>query len=338
MIVRHSMTVKRSMTTNHGMTAIRGLFGIAAALAAFLLFGATAEAAAPQQKTQAPGYYRMMLGDIEVTALSDGTFPMDAAKMLTHITPKQLDAALAQSFLKDPFDLSVNGFLINTGSKLVLIDTGSGVAFGPSVGKLIANLKASGYQPEQVDEIYITHMHGDHVGGLLKDGKIAYPNAIVRASQAEADHWLSKAHMDAAPADRKEGFQTAMNMLNPYVAAGKFKPFAGDGELVPGIRAVVSAGHTPGHTDYKIESKGETLLLWGDLMHVAAAQFPDPSVTIPFDSDSTMAAAQRKTVFADAAAHGYWVGGAHLPFPGIGHLRAEGTGYVYVPANYSVPH
>jgi glyoxylase-like metal-dependent hydrolase (beta-lactamase superfamily II) len=326
------------MTVKHRMTVNRGLFGVAAALAAFLLLGAKAEAGAPQQKTQAPGYYRMMLGDFEVTALSDGIFPMEVGKLLTNITPTQLDAALAKSFLKDPVDASVNGFLINTGSKLVLIDTGSGVAFGPSVGKLISNLKASGYQPEQVDEIYITHMHGDHIGGLLADGKIAYPNAVVRASQAEADYWLSKAQMDAAPADRKDGFQTAMKMLNPYVSAGKFKPFAGDGELVPGIRAVASAGHTPGHTVYKIESKGDTLVLWGDLMHAAATQFPDPSVTIRFDSDSTMAVAQRKKVFADAAAHGYWVGGAHLPFPGIGHLRTEGTGYVYVPANYSVPH
>jgi glyoxylase-like metal-dependent hydrolase (beta-lactamase superfamily II) len=320
------------------MTLHEKVRGAAAALAAILLFGATAEAAAPQLKTQAPGWYRMMIGDIEVTALSDGIFPMEVGKLLTNITPKELDAALAKSFLKDPVDASVNGFLINTGAKLVLIDTGAGVLFGPSVGKLISNLKAAGYKPDQVDEIYITHMHGDHIGGLLADGKIAYPNALVRASQAEADYWLSKANMDAAPADHKDGFQTAMSTLNAYVAAGKFKPFASDGELVPGIRAVVTPGHTPGHAVYKIESKGETLVLWGDLMHVAAAQFPDPSVTIHFDSDSTKAAAQRKRIFADAAKHGYWVGGAHLPFPGIGHLRSAGTGYTYVPAHYTVPH
>jgi glyoxylase-like metal-dependent hydrolase (beta-lactamase superfamily II) len=308
------------------------------ALALTLLFGAAAQAGAPQQKTQAPGYYRLMLGDIEVTALSDGTFSMDTGKMLTGITPAQLDAALARSFLKDPVETSVNAFLINTGSKLVLIDTGSGTLFGPTVGKLPASLAASGYQPEQVDEIYITHMHGDHVGGLIKDGKRAFPNAIVRAAQQEADFWLSKAHMDAAPADRKDGYQSAMNMLNPYVSAGKFKPFSGDMELVPGIRAVASPGHTAGHTVYVVESKGQKLVLWGDLMHVAAAQFPNPAVTIRFDTDSAMATTQRKKVFADAAEHGDWVAGAHLPFPGMGHLSAAGSGYAYMPANYSALH
>jgi glyoxylase-like metal-dependent hydrolase (beta-lactamase superfamily II) len=126
-----------------------------------------------------------------------------------------------------------------------------------------------------------------------------------------------------------------MTSMNPYVSAGKFKPFDGDTELVPGIRAVATPGHTAGHTVYMVASKGETMVLWGDLMHVAAAQFPDPAVTIAFDTDSAMAAAQRKKVFADAAAHAYWVAGAHLSFPGIGHLRAAGTGYSYVPANYS---
>lgn len=314
------------------------LRGIGAVLAMILLLSAAAQAGAPQQKTQAPGYYRMMLGDFEITALSDGIFPMKVGELLSNITPAKLDAALSRAYLKDPIDESVNAFLINTGSKLVLIDTGAGTNFGPSVGKLSSSLKASGYQPEQVDEIYITHMHGDHVGGLVADGKRAFPNAIVRAAQSESEYWLNKAHMDAAPKDRKDGFQSAMNALDPYVSAGKFQPFRGNVELVPGIRAMAAFGHTPGHTVYVVESKGQKLVLWGDLMHVAAVQFPDPAVTIRFDTDSAAAVKARKEIFADVAAHDYWVAAAHLSFPGIGHLRAEpGSGYTFVPVNYGVP-
>ena len=292
-------------------------------------------AAAPQVKTQAPGYYRVMLGDFEVTALSDGTVPLPMDKLLTNTRPGQVDKALKRDFLKVPLDTSVNGYLVNTGSKLVLIDTGAANLFGPTLGNLIANLKAAGYQPEQVDEIYITHMHADHVGGLMAGDKLAFPNATVRADQHDADFWLSKANLDKAPADAKGFFQGAMASLNPYVAAGKFKPFDGDTELVPGIKAVAARGHTPGHSTYLVESQGQKLALWGDLMHVAAVQFAQPSVTIQFDTDSQAAAAQRKRAYAAAVKQGYLVGSAHLSFPGLGHLRRDGTGYAWVPVNYN---
>ena len=306
-----------------------------AATLAGMLAVAAAHAAAPMAKTQAPGYYRMMLGDFEVTALSDGTLGLPVTKLLTNTTPEKVKKALARADLTDPLETSVNAYLINTGDKLVLVDTGAGVLFGPTLGTLLANLKASGYQPEQVDEIYITHMHGDHVGGLMSGDKLAFPNAVVRADKHDADYWLSKANMDAAPKDAKDFFLGAMNSINPYAAAGKFKPFDGNTDLVPGVRAIASRGHTPGHTTYVVESKGNKLVLWGDLMHVAAVQFPNPAVTIQFDTDSKSAAKERAKAFADAAKHGYWVGAAHLPFPGVGHLRSEGSGYAWLPANYT---
>ncbi len=306
---------------------------LAAACAAFTT-GSTF-AAAPQVKTQAPGYYRVMLGDFEITALSDGTVQLPVDKLLTNTRPGQVDKALKQSFLKAPLDTSVNGYLVNTGSKLVLIDTGAASLFGPTLGNLIANLKAAGYQPEQVDEIYITHMHADHVGGLMAGDKLAFPNATVRADQHDADFWLSKENLDKAPADAKGFFQGAMASLNPYVAAGKFKPFDGNTDLVPGIKAMAARGHTPGHSTYLVESQGQKLVLWGDLMHVAAVQFAQPSVTIQFDTDSKAAAAQRKLAYADAAKQGYLVGSAHLSFPGLGHLRRDGAGYAWVPVNYN---
>jgi glyoxylase-like metal-dependent hydrolase (beta-lactamase superfamily II) len=305
-----------------------------AALVGSLVLATAAQAGAPQVKTQAPGYYRMMLGDIEVTALLDGTLDLQPKQLLTNTTQQDVGKLLDKSFQKDTVQTSVNGYLINTGSKLVLVDTGAAGLFGPTAGNLLANLKASGYQPEQVDEVYITHMHPDHVGGLLADGKPAFPNAIVRADQHDADFWLNQATMEKAPKEVQGFFQGAMASLNPYVAAGKFKPFDGEAELVPGVRSFAARGHTPGHSIYAVESKGQKLVLWGDLMHVAAVQFPQPQVTISFDTDSKSAAIQRKKAYAEAAKEGYLVAAAHLPFPGIGHIRAEGRGYVWVPVDY----
>jgi glyoxylase-like metal-dependent hydrolase (beta-lactamase superfamily II) len=294
-----------------------------------------AHAAAPMVKTSAPGYYRVMLGDFEVTALSDGTVDLPVDKLLMNTTPAAVDKALAASFEKSPLETSFNAYLVNTGSKLVLIDTGAGALFGPTVGKLMASLKASGYQPEQVDEIVITHMHPDHVGGLTHDGKIAFPNAVVRADQRDADYWLSKANLDKAADADKGFFQGAMASINPYVASGQFKPFKGDTEIVPGIRAVSTVGHTPGHASYVVQSKGQKLVIWGDLVHVQAVQFDNPSVTIHFDSNPKQAEAERKAEFSKAAKEGYLVAGAHIAFPGLGHVRAKGAAYEWVPVNYT---
>jgi glyoxylase-like metal-dependent hydrolase (beta-lactamase superfamily II) len=306
------------------------------ALAALVLSSGVTQASAPMAKGQAPGWFRMKVGDFEVTALSDGTAELPVDQLLTNTTPEKVKKALDAAFLKTPVEASVNGFLINTGTKLVLIDTGAANLFAPTLGKLVANLRASGYKPEQVDEIYITHMHVDHVGGLTANDKPVFPNAIVRAAKAEGDYWLTPANMDKAPEAMKSFFKGAVASLKPYVASGKYKPFDGpDVQLVPGVRALAAPGHTPGHTIYAIESKGEKMVFWGDLMHVAAVQFHDPSVTIQFDTDSKAAAPQRKKQFADVAAKGYFVGVAHISFPGIGHVRTEGAGYEWVPVNYT---
>jgi glyoxylase-like metal-dependent hydrolase (beta-lactamase superfamily II) len=308
--------------------------GIAAVAGSMLLLSSAAHAGAPQVKTQAPGFYRVMLGDFEVTALFDGTLDLEPKKLLTNTTQAQVGKLLDRSFEKDAVPTSVNGYLINTGSKLVLVDTGAGGLFGPTLGNLQANLKAAGYQPDQVDDVLVTHMHGDHVGGLVLDGKLAFPNATIHAGKEDADFWLNKANLDKASAEMKGFFQGAMASLNPYVDAGKFKPITGNTELLPGIKAVAAHGHTPGHNVYVVESKGQKLVLWGDLMHVAAVQFVEPQVTISFDVDSKSAAVERKKAYADAAKGRYLVGSAHLPFPGLGHIRAEGKSYVWVPVDY----
>jgi glyoxylase-like metal-dependent hydrolase (beta-lactamase superfamily II) len=323
------------------MNATIRLFRLTALSAALALGGAsllvapiTASASAPQQRTQAPGFYRTMLGNFEVTALSDGTVDLDVAKLLSEPAART-DATLAKAFVRSPLETSVNAYVINTGTKLILIDAGAGTLFGPTLGKLLANLQAAGYKPEQVDDVFITHMHPDHVGGLSANGQRVFSNATLHADKRDSDFWLAQANLDKAPDAMKGFFQGAMASVNPYVMAGKYVPFEADGELVPGIRSLASYGHTAGHTSYLVESKGQQLLVIGDLIHVAAVQFPEPGVTISFDSDAKSAATSRATVFRLAAKDGTLVAAAHLQFPGLGHLSAAGKSWRWVPSNYS---
>ncbi len=307
------------------------------AVIATLLATASAQAGAPMARFQAPGFYRTTLGDFEITVLNDGTLDLPVDKLLKQPADKT-NAALARSFQKTPVQTSVNGFLINTGSKLVLIDTGAASLFGPTLGQLVGNLKAAGYKPEQVDEIYITHMHGDHVGGLAASDQRVFPNAIVRAGKLDADYYLNPSNRDKAPPDAKDSFQGPQVSIGPYVKAGKFQPIIANTELVPGIKSYFNGGHTPGHITYVVESKGQKLVLLGDLLHVQGVQFDDPSVGISFDSDSKVATAERKEAFAAAAKDGYLIGAAHLSFPALGHVRANGKGgYVFVPISYTQP-
>lgn len=306
-------------------------------LALALALAAAARAEAPMVKTQAPGFYRMPLGVFEVTALSDGTAPLAAHEVLRGIPPDAVRAALAKVALTSPVETSFNAYLVNTGPKLVLVDTGSGTSLGPSLGHLRENLIASGYRPEQVDEIYLTHLHVDHAGGLVAGGERAFPNAVVRVDRHDVDYWLSDANRDAAPEAMKMFFEGARGALTPYREAGRLATFDGDTELVPGVRAVASRGHTPGHSVIVAESGGERIVFFGDLMHVAAVQFPHPDVTVMYDVDGPAAAAQRRKFFADVAERGALAGISHVSFPGIGRLRAAGDGYEFIPVNYTSP-
>jgi len=312
------------------------LLAVFAAIAFCALPPAPAVAAAPMAKTQAPGYYRMMLGDFEVTVLNDGFIDLPVDTLLKQ-PPAKTQAAIAKQFLAIPLETSVNAFLVNTGTKLVLIDTGTGGNFGPTAGRLLANLQAAGYRPEQVDDIFITHFHGDHVGGLTANGQAVFPNAVVHADKRESGHFLSQAAMDKAPADAQGTFKLAMAQLKPYVDAGHFQAFETSAEIVPGVRSWETPGHTPGHSSYIVQSKDRKMIVTGDLIHVAAVQFDDPTVTIDFDVDRPAAEKQRLAVFAQAAKEGDLIAGAHLQFPGLGHLHASGKGYQFVPVNYTQP-
>ena len=317
-----------------------------------LLFSATvSEAGAPQVGKQAPGYYRMMLGRLEITALLDGTHPFPIPATLTvprertlaaedrplmsDARPGAAEALLAQERLALPFEGSINAFLVNMNGRLVLIDSGAGVLYGKCCGKLLTNLKASGYAPEQIDDVFITHLHTDHIGGVTENGRPAFPNATLHISKQEVNYWLDSANEAKAPVILRGMFAGARNALRPYQEAGRLVTFDREGEVLPGVKALSTPGHTPGHTSYLVGSEGEQLPVWGDIVHVAPVQFPDPAVTVTYDSDMSTAEQKRISLFAEAARKGFWIGAAHISFPGLGHITTRDGRYRWLPANYT---
>jgi glyoxylase-like metal-dependent hydrolase (beta-lactamase superfamily II) len=219
------------------------------------------------------------------------------------------------------FTSAVNTFLIKTADQIVVVDTGFG-------GAIFSSLKTLGIDPARVDAVLLTHMHGDHINGLQKDGKALFPNARVCLAQQEKDHWV-KPNTPAAAA------------LAPYGdRVATFRPAelgAAAADLLPGIKAIATFGHTPGHTSYLVESEGEQLIIWGDLMHVQPIQFPLPDQSVSFDTDPVAAAAARRQILAYAAKHNAAIGGMHLAYPAIGKVAAEGKGYRFIPCPGEAP-
>ncbi|KAB0657109.1 MBL fold metallo-hydrolase [Burkholderia territorii] len=298
------------------------------------ILASVAFAGEPGGGNQAPGFYRQKLGDLQIVALSDGThaFPIDT--VFRDISKEAIRRDLDREFLEPPVQGSINAFLVDTGTKRILVDTGAGVLYGDCCGKLLANLRAAGYAPEQIDEVLLTHLHKDHVGGIVTNGKMTFPNATVRVNEIEANYWLNLDNKAQAPAFLSSFFDAAAASVAPYIAAGRFTTFRGAAMLAPGIRAVPMPGHTPGHTAYLIESGNAGLLAWGDIVHVAAIQLPDPDATVQYDSDADAARRSRRETFKRVADKRYLVGAAHIAFPGLGHLRRDADRYDWVPVNY----
>ena len=302
----------------------------------FFLSSGFAAAEAPQQKSQVPGFYRTMLGKFEVTALYDGPIDLDI-KLLKNTPEKDLQSLIARMFVKGPaVQTAVNAFLINTGSKLVLVDAGAAKLFGPQLGNIVDNLKAAGYRPDQVDVVLITHLHGDHVNGLVTpDGKAIFTKAQIWSAKADNDFWLSEEVAAKAPKDFQAFFKMSRDAAAPYLASGQWKTFTSNQELLPGISSVDTHGHTPGHTSYVLTDGGEKMVILGDLVHNHAVQFARPDTAFEYDNDRKQAVIARKVTFAMAAKEKMLVAGMHLPFPGLGHIRKEGKAFAWVPVEYA---
>ena len=282
----------------------------------------------PQQ--QIPAFYHRRIGDIVVTSLSDGTLERTNEMMLgvpVDEGQRWLGAAFRSTFI-----LSINAFLIYSGSRIALVETGSGDYLGPAAGHLLANLKAAGVSPTDIDTILLTHMHPDHSAGLtdMATGKPHYPNAELVVHENEPKHWL---HDDAAMArgterEKKLMFQQAREQTLPY--RDRMRTFT-KGDVFPGVTAIAAHGHTPGHTAYLIESGGERLLIWGDVVHMPEVQVPRPEISMVVDTDPTAAAAARRRMFDMVASERLLVTGMHMHYPGFGHVAKDGATYRFVP-------
>lgn len=294
--------------------------------------------ASPKASRQAPGYFRLPVGEVEVTALYDGGVEL-MPEILHGASPQELDNLLADACL-DPakgWPVAINAFLLNSGTNLILVDTGVGTYFGDKAGRLATNIRESGYRPEQIDTILLTHLHSDHALGLVDGaGKPLFPTAKVRVHADEIAYWLSPGAEGRVTEGQRKVLPALRAAVAPYQAAGTFGTFVWGEAPAPGVEAVPLAGHTPGQSGYRVSSKGESILFWGDIVHCLPAQFPHPEISIDFDVDQTTAIATRKRLMASLAKGREWVAGAHLPFPGIGHIRPVGSGFVWWPAQYTV--
>ncbi len=291
-----------------------------------------ASAKAPIAGNQVISVHRLKLGNFEVTTILDGYIELDP-RLLNAPQDRVQQLMEAANLPYGPIRTPVNTFLVNTGDKLVLLDTGGAKLLGPTAGRLVQGLAAAGVEPAQIDEIYITHMHGDHLhGAVTPEGAALFPNAVLRIAQQDADYWLNPDVEAAAPAAQKGRFMPAKRAKAAY--GDRLKPFKQGEELTPGITSVAAVGHTPGHTCFMVTSGSAKMLAIGDLIHIAPVQFASPEVSITFDWEQPKASSARMSMFDLAVKENILIAAVHLPFPGLGTLRKEGKSYTYTPMSW----
>jgi glyoxylase-like metal-dependent hydrolase (beta-lactamase superfamily II) len=284
--------------------------------------------AAPESAAAAPAApaeqnaFRFTIGSLPAIALRDGglVVPNDAKTLAINKTPEDVAKLLTEAGLAtDTLSLSVQPLLVQAGDRVLLFDSGAGTNMGPGAGRLSASLQEATIKPASVTDIFISHAHGDHVGGLLgADGALAFPNATVHLSAAEWT-WLRGMAQQAA----------LVEAITPKVKA--FKPGS---ELIPGVvTAVEIKGHTPGHSGYLIGSGADTLVYVGDSVHHSIVSVQEPDWTIAFDGDAPTAQKSRKEMLAKYAASGQRIYAVHFPYPGIGRFVSQGEGFVWTPEN-----
>jgi glyoxylase-like metal-dependent hydrolase (beta-lactamase superfamily II) len=292
-----------------------------------------AAAEAPPARKQAPGVYRYKIGSFELTALYDGIWYRPITdKFIRNASFNEVEHALDAAYMPhDKLETPFTTLIVNTGKKLILIDTGTGGQISPTAGMIGDNLVAAGISPKAVDQIVISHFHPDHINGIKdKDNQLVFPNAEIMVPAPEWAYWMDDANLNAAPADLKLTFLNQRRIFSDI--APQVTRFDPGKEVSAGIVTLAAPGHTPGHTVFAIHSGDQSLLVLGDTAQHPAIFARHPNWQAAFDVDGAEAVATRKTLFDRAAADRMLVTGYHFPFPACGHLVKTAGGYEHVPA------
>jgi glyoxylase-like metal-dependent hydrolase (beta-lactamase superfamily II) len=305
------------------------------AVAAIAAGADPAVAAAPPADKQSPAIYRYKIGSYELTALYDGIWYRPITDKFIRNAPfADVEHALDAAFMPhDKLATPFTALVVNTGSKLVLIDTGTGGQISATAGELPDNLIAAGIDPNAVDAIVISHFHPDHINGIKdKDNKLIFPNAEIMVPAPEWTFWMDDANLNAAPADLKPTFLNQRRIFADI--AKQVSHYEPGKEVAPGIVTLPAPGHTPGHTVFAVHSGNQSLLVLSDTAQHPAVFARHPNWEAAFDVDGPEAVATRKKIFDRAAADRMLITGYHFPFPACGHLIKTATGYEHVPVEW----
>jgi glyoxylase-like metal-dependent hydrolase (beta-lactamase superfamily II) len=326
------------MTALTRRTLFAGAAAATTATALTPLMGRNAFAATAPAGKQTAGWYRYKIGTFEVTVATDGVARFKMAEdHVINIKKDVVNAALAEVFMeKDMMTTPYNPICINTGSKLAVVDTGTGEANYKKSngvgGQFITNLAAAGIERTAVDTVIISHYHGDHINGLLMaDNSLTYPNAEILVPGPEHKYWMDDGEMSRAEKGRIEGnFKNVRRVFSADVLK-RVKTYEWGKEVIPGVTAQGTPGHTPGHTSYVIASGSDNVFVQSDVTHVPFLFVRHPDWHAFYDQDGAMAEATRRKVYDMLVADKMRVQGFHYPFPSLAHVEKNGTGYREIP-------
>jgi len=316
----------------------------ASVLPSFALWsGQSVRAATPAAGKQAASFYRYKVGDIEVTVLSDGIarVPVTEAFVL-NVKPEEVNAALREAYMEPGVFIGpYNPIVLNTGTKLVLVDMGTGeanyIASKGVAGQLLANMAAAGIDPKTIDTIIISHYHGDHVNGLLKaDNSLAFPNAEVLVPAPEHKYWTDAGEESRAPTPRiADIFKGVRRVIGNAEVMKRLRTYEWDKEVIPGVLAVGTPGHTPGHTSHIVASGASKVYVQADVTHAPFLFARHPGWHAFYDHEAVQAEATRRKVYDMLAAEKMLVQGFHYPFPSVAHVEKTAAGYREIPVLWS---